>query len=75
MPGPERKTHPIREEPRAVADDPLERIAAIKGVQAYWERELSESVKDARRQGYSWREIATALGVSYQAVLQRFKDI
>lgn len=74
MPGPERKTHPIPENQRTPSDDPLERIAAIKGVQAYWERELTESVRDARRAGYSWREIATTLGVSYQAVLQRFKD-
>lgn len=74
MPGPKRQTHSVPQGQRAPDTDPLERIAAIKGVTDYWERELNESVKDARRAGYSWREIAIAMGVTYQAVLQRFKD-
>ncbi len=70
MAGPQRKTHPVPEP--GEARDPLERIAAMQGVLRYYERELQESVNDARRAGYSWREIAIALGVTYQAVMQRF---
>jgi hypothetical protein len=72
MPPKRRLSHPVprdKEEPQ----DPVERIAGIKGVLNYWESELREGVVEARRQEFTWREISRALGVTYQATLMRFK--
>ena len=37
--------------------------------------ELSEVVRLAREDGWSWRQVGDALGVSRQAAQQRFKDV
>jgi hypothetical protein len=72
MPPKRRLTHPVPRE-KDEAQDPVERIAGIKGVLEYWDAELKEAVVEARRQGFTWREISRALGVTYQATLMRFK--
>lgn len=68
--GPKRKVHAVPQEHDDT--DPLERIAATKGRLEYWERELKEAVREARRRGRTWRQIGRALGVSPQAATLRF---
>jgi hypothetical protein len=72
MPPKRRISHPVPKDD-ARLEHPVERIAAIKGRLELWERELHEAVVEARRQGFTWREISRGLGVTYQATLMRFK--
>lgn len=51
---------------------PVERLGAIKKGMEHTTALLHEAVGEARSQGVSWDEIATALGVTRQAVMKRF---
>jgi hypothetical protein len=48
--------------------DPRVGLAAVAGLRALLESLENIQVESARRQGWSWQEIAAALGVSRQAV-------
>lgn len=57
----------------AIAKDPIDALAIITALQKQTEEHLREAVRQAALSS-SWREVATALGVSKQAAHQRFKD-
>lgn len=64
--------HPdLREVPVA----PLRAIAAIGQTVAEAQAALAAAVAQARRDGYSWAQIATALGVSGEVAQARYGDI
>lgn len=52
--------------------DPVRQIEVITEIQSYWHDRLVASMKRARKQGISWARLADAIGVTKQAVLQRF---
>ena len=70
-PGLTRTAYPAPEE--GVPEDPLERIEAIQARLTSWEDHLQDTVARARKDGYTWREIGRALGVTSKAAL-RFGD-
>lgn len=54
-----------------------EPLKVVKGVQRGMERlqdELRRAVREARKLGHSWQEVAEALGTSRQAAWERFGD-
>uniref|UniRef100_UPI001F05C9B6 helix-turn-helix domain-containing protein n=1 Tax=Streptococcus lutetiensis TaxID=150055 RepID=UPI001F05C9B6 len=53
---------------RATSTDPAERLRAMRALQRLQERLEAIHVTNARDNGWSWQDIATALGVSRQAV-------
>ncbi|RZS57335.1 hypothetical protein EV141_1047 [Microcella putealis] len=53
-------------------DDPLRSLRAIAQLRREIEREESALVRRARTQGCGWQMIATALGVSRQAVHKKY---
>lgn len=53
-------------------DNPLARLRATVEAQRLLEREISVEVRRAHLAGYSWREIASALGVSRQAAHKKY---
>lgn len=53
-------------------DSPVSRLAAIARAKAEIAREEAAAVRHARMHGLSWAEIGTILGVSKQALHQRF---
>jgi predicted DNA-binding protein YlxM (UPF0122 family) len=55
-----------------IAADPLAALPTIAALQRETDEQLREAVRHAALSS-SWREIATALGVSKQAAHQRFK--
>ncbi|MFP5284071.1 MAG: hypothetical protein ACLGIF_11550 [Actinomycetes bacterium] len=57
---------------RAGDDDPLAALAAVAELRREVSRAESGVVRRARVAGASWAEIARALGVSRQAVHQRY---
>jgi len=56
----------------AIASDPIEALPVITALQKETDEHLREAVRQAAGSS-SWREIATALGVSKQAAHQRFR--
>lgn len=52
--------------------DPATGLAAVQALQRLQERLEAIHVANAREQGWSWQAIATALGVSRQAVHQMY---
>jgi DNA-directed RNA polymerase specialized sigma24 family protein len=53
-------------------EDPADRAAMLYRLQRDLNAPLAEAVLAARELGYSWTQIGDALGVSKQAILQRF---
>ena len=63
--------------PRSVADaagsaDPVVGLRAVRALRRLEERLEAIHVSNAREQGWSWQAIANALGVSRQAVHQKY---
>ncbi|MDX1875166.1 helix-turn-helix domain-containing protein [Mycolicibacterium sp. 120266] len=56
----------------AASTDPAEGLRAVRALQRLQERLEAVHVANARAQGWSWQAIADALGVSRQAVHQKF---
>ena len=52
----------------AAGDDPAEGLRAVRALRELADRLEALQVERARRLGWSWQEIAVALGVSRQAV-------
>ena len=50
------------------SEDPATGLAAVASLRALLERLEALQVDNARRRGWSWQQIAAALGVSKQAV-------
>jgi DNA-directed RNA polymerase specialized sigma24 family protein len=55
----------------ADSSDPREGLHAVRALRILLEKLESIQVGNARRLGWSWQEIAEALGVSKQAVHQK----
>lgn len=53
-------------------DSPVDRLAAIARAKADIARGEAAAVRHARLHGMSWAEIGTVLGISRQALHQRF---
>lgn len=53
-------------------NDPLELVRAAHGIRDGAEALLAEAVQQARAEGRTWQEIGEVLGVSRQAVFQRY---
>ena len=61
---------------RSLADpDPAVGLRAVVALQRLSERMEAIQVANARRQGWSWARIAEALGVTEQAVHQKYRDM
>jgi DNA-directed RNA polymerase specialized sigma24 family protein len=56
----------------AVSADPAVGLRAVRALQRLQERLEAIHVSNAREQGWSWQAIADALGVSRQAVHQKY---
>ena len=54
------------------SEDPSEGLRAVAGLRALLERVERIQVQSARDRGLSWQEIADQLGVSKQAVHQKY---
>jgi hypothetical protein len=54
------------------ADQPLDRIAAVRALGEQTTAMLSAAVLAARRSGVTWQQVGEVLGVSRQAAFQRF---
>ena len=54
------------------AEDPAVGLRAVRALQRLQERLEAIHVTNAREQGWSWQDIADALGVSRQAVHQKY---
>jgi hypothetical protein len=57
----------------AIATDPIAALPIITALQKQTDEHLREAVRQAALSS-SWREVATALGVSKQAAHQRFRN-
>lgn len=57
---------------QAEDDDPLQALAATAQLQRQVSRTEAVAVRRARARGASWAQIATALGVSRQAVHRKY---
>lgn len=57
---------------RATSDDPASGLAAVGALRELADRLEALQVERARRLGWSWQQIAAALGVSRQAVHQKY---
>jgi DNA-directed RNA polymerase specialized sigma24 family protein len=58
---------------RVAAKDPYEGLRAVAALRALLERVERIQVQSARDRGMSWQEIAEQLGVSKQAVHQKYR--
>jgi DNA-directed RNA polymerase specialized sigma24 family protein len=58
----------------ASSKDPAVGLAAVAALRRLLERLEALQVENARAQGWSWQEIARALGVSKQAVHKKHAD-
>lgn len=56
-------------------DDPGEALAAVVALRRLSDEMERAAVRTALRQGWSWSQIAQALGVSKQAAHKRLSDI
>jgi len=56
----------------AGAEDPLSALRAVAAMRVELDRQEAALVRRARNLGYGWQMIATALGVSRQAVHKRY---
>ncbi len=56
----------------AASSDPAVGLRAVRALQRLQERLEAIHVANAREQGWSWQAIADALGVSRQAVHQKY---
>jgi hypothetical protein len=56
----------------ATSDDPGVGLAAVASLRALLESLEQLQVESARARGWSWQQIAAALGVSKQAVHQKY---
>lgn len=59
-------THPLVDS--AAGDDPREGLRAVRALRELADRLETLQVERARRLGWSWQDVADALGVSRQAV-------
>jgi DNA-directed RNA polymerase specialized sigma24 family protein len=57
---------------RVASDDPSEGLRAVAALRRLLERVERIHVESARERGLTWQEIADELGVSKQAVHQRY---
>lgn len=57
---------------RATGTDPAEGLRAMRALQRLQERLEAIHVANAREKGWSWQDIAAALGVSRQAVHKKY---
>lgn len=53
-------------------DDPLAALRAVRQLRLEVERQEAALVRVARNRGFGWQMIATALGVSRQAVHKKY---
>ncbi|EKF25121.1 sigma-70, region 4 family protein [Mycolicibacterium hassiacum DSM 44199] len=53
--------------------DPAVGLAAVRALQRLHDRLEAVHVANAREQGWSWQDIAAALGMSRQAVHQKYQ--
>ena len=66
----------MAETPTALAsDDPREGLRAVRSLRALADRLETLHVRHARERGWSWQEIADALGVTRQAVHKRYGKV
>ena len=63
------------DEQRLADPDPAVGLRAVVALQRLSERMEAIQVANARRQGWSWARIAEALGVTKQAVHQKYRDM
>jgi DNA-directed RNA polymerase specialized sigma24 family protein len=56
----------------ATSTDPAEGLRAMRALQRLQERLEAIHVTNARAKGWSWQDIAAALGVSRQAVHKKY---
>ena len=54
------------------SEDPLKALKAVAGMRRELDRHEAALVRKARNLGYGWQMIATALGVSRQAVHKKY---
>jgi DNA-directed RNA polymerase specialized sigma24 family protein len=57
---------------RAASEDPAEGLRAVASLRALLEAVEELQVAAAREHGWTWQEIASVLGVSKQAVHQKY---
>jgi hypothetical protein len=57
---------------RRVGDGDVEALVLLVGLAEEIDAAMAETVKDLRAHGYSWAEIGARLGISHQAVQQRW---
>lgn len=58
---------------KAASDDPAVGLRAVAALHRLLERFMVIQVRNARARGWSWEEIASALGVSRQAVHKKYR--
>ena len=56
----------------AAAEDPAQGLRAVRSLRALADRLEELHVEHARRLGWSWQQLAEALGVSKQAVHKKY---
>lgn len=55
-------------------DDPLTRLEVLRWVRQNAQDGIDEAVGEAREWGYTWQQIATALGITKQSAQQTYGD-
>lgn len=63
------------DEQRLADADPAVGLRAVVALHRLAERMEAIQVANARRQGWSWAQIAEVLGVTKQAVHQKYRDM
>ena len=63
------------DEQRLADADPAVGLRAVVALHRLAERMEAIQVASARRQGWSWAQIAEVLGVTKQAVHQKYRDL
>jgi Homeodomain-like domain-containing protein len=58
---------------KAASDDPVVGLRAVAALHRLLERLMVIQVRNARAGGWSWEEIASALGISRQAVHKKYR--
>jgi hypothetical protein len=62
----------VRAYARRIAAGDVEALADMVALSSYLDDAISEAVTGLRAHGYSWQEIAARLGITRQAVQQRW---